>query len=97
MAHVTNFHANKTSNGVTITDGLKVRDYNMREGIVTDDETAASEIICCGHRDHTRDNDLSPGESCTDHYCNHDHWFTVTYSDGGNETDSFNGSRLFAI
>lgn len=93
--HVPNFHQNTTSNGVIITEGLKVRDYDRREGKILCDPTAFSEVMCCGNRDHVRKNDLDGHGSCTDHYCDHDHWFEVVYPDG--TTDQFNGSRLQAI
>lgn len=32
-----NTHGNKTSNGVVITEGMKVRDYNFDEGVVITD------------------------------------------------------------
>lgn len=98
-----NVHQNKTSNGVIITEGLVVRDYNRRIGKVVADPTFASEIMCCGKRDHLRDNDLVEGKSCTDHYCNHDHWFEVEYEDKDGRfdqpvyRDQFNGSRLYAV
>jgi hypothetical protein len=101
-----NPHRNKTSNGVLITKGLKVLDYNHNETTVVSDRDT-SPYRCCANEEtglsaddeaqiqHTRDNDLvrdNNGQSgtCGPH-CMHDHWFET--ANGG----MFNGSRLKAI
>lgn len=94
-----NPHRNRTSNGVVISPGMRVRDYDRNEGeVVTDDY--ARDYMCCGNEDTpTYDGPYPRPEvgTCAPP-CRHDHWFTVDYGDGdGRRTKSFNGERLFAL
>lgn len=96
-----NPHSNKTVNGVLITVGLKVLDYDFREGLVLSDDYDKEWQCKCSYHDrpvdpnaHIRANDLVADRTECASPCGHDHWFTVETANG---TKSFNGSRLKAI
>lgn len=86
-----NPHANRTSDGVVITVGLKVIDYDRQSGTVVSDRDNTP-YRCCDNTDHVRKNDLSADRNTCEKYCNHDHWFDIKRDSGG--TSMMNGSRL---
>jgi hypothetical protein len=83
-----NPHGNKTANGVVITEGLRVLDYNRREGTVVADRDA-TRYMCPAVDGSTADPE-TPG-------CRHDHWFDVKPDEGQDGGGMFNGDRLKAI
>lgn len=84
-----NPHGNTTSDGVLITRGMRVIDYDRRETTVVEDRDW-QDWKCCGR--HARRNDLQ-----TDYFddckpaCSHDHWYTLENG------SMMNGSRMQSI
>lgn len=87
-----NPHHNTTADGVVITLGMKVIDYDRRPGVVIADRSSSA-YNCCGGECQPREGDLSL-QGC-DKFCHHDHWFEVRNADGG--TKDFNGDRMQAV
>jgi hypothetical protein len=86
-----NPHANRTSDGVLIVKGLKVRDYNRRVTTVAEDRDV-QDWKCCQDESHTRRNDLAKDANEGEHPpCSHDHWFTLENG------SMMNGSRLESV
>lgn len=82
-----NLHANHTSDGVLIVEGLRVTDYNRNATTVVADRDC-QDWKCCQDEEHKRRNDFAEDRNPHGTACNHDHWFTT--ENGG----MFNGSRL---
>lgn len=92
ITQVTSFnpHINVTSDGVVITLGLRVLDYDRREGTVVGDSSNRT-VNCCGGQHPTENMSV---QGC-DMYCRHDHWFDVRNDEG--QVKEFNGERLQSI
>lgn len=80
-----NPHANRTSDGTVITEGLRVIDYNRRPGTVVKDRDAREYTCPLVNPDLTYDG------------CHNDHWFDVQPDDANFGSGMFNGERLQAI
>jgi hypothetical protein len=108
MSETFNPHRNRTQNGVIITLGLRVKDYDFRIGTVIADDNADKEYLCCNgvHKDNEKGDKSGQssfgGRWIADDaklktlgchlHCRHDHWFSVKHDDGS--VKSFNGDRL---
>jgi hypothetical protein len=88
-----NPHGEKTSDGVVITLGMRVLDYNRNTGTVTRDRDA-TEYSCPAHPGYLFPDNKVHG--CHNGWDKPTHWFDVTGDDGGGG-GMFDGSRMQSI
>lgn len=87
-----NPHAEKTSDGVVITLGMRVTDYDRKTGTVIADRDATP-FSCPDHPDYAFPDNTHHG--CHNGWEKPTHWFDVKRDDG--TTGMFDGSRMESI